>query len=197
MHDDDLRNDDSAGGVPGRRILWPTLRYAFILVGFAAVVAGGLAYRADLSDMAVVVGEPRQQTSGRPERTRAVEDGGRKLVVRPGTGGHFMLDAFVNGEAVRFVVDTGASKVALSPDDAERLGFESHALEFSERYQTANGVARGAPVTLREVRIGQLSLHEVRATVMAAPMPISLLGLSFLGRLAGHEVRDGKLILRW
>ena len=67
---------------------------------------------------------------------------------------------------------------------------------FNRRVSTANGSARMAPVTLREVRIGQLSIYDVPAAVLEN-LNISLLGMSFLGRLQGYEMRDGKLSINW
>lgn len=197
MHDDDPWRDGEEGWGRQGRILWPTLRYAALVLIVVGAVAGGLAYRGGPLGEVVVADAKSEPERARPKRARAAAPGGREIVVRPGAGGHFLLDAVVNGEEIRFIVDTGASKVALSPEDARRLGFEPEMLDFTERYQTANGVALGAPVVLRELRVGQLSLTDVRATVMSRPMPLSLLGMSFLRRLSGHEVRDGKLVLRW
>jgi aspartyl protease family protein len=118
-------------------------------------------------------------------------------VVDAGAGGHFVIDAEVNGVPISFLVDTGASDVVLTQDDAEALGFQPRSLDFSQRYHTANGIVRAAPVTLRELRIGQFSLYELAAAVNEAPLGISLLGMSFLERLAGYEVDDGRLFLRW
>jgi aspartyl protease family protein len=118
-------------------------------------------------------------------------------VVDAGAGGHFVIEAVVNGVPLSFLVDTGASDVVLTLDDAAALGFEPHSLDFNRRYHTANGVVRAAPVSLRELRIGQFSLYDLEAAVNEAPIGISLLGMSFLERLAGYQVDDGRLILRW
>ena len=120
-----------------------------------------------------------------------------EYVVDAGAHGHFVIDAMVNGVPVSFLLDTGASDVVLTLDDAEALGFEPRSLDFSQRYHTANGIVRAAPVRLREVRIGQYSLYDLDAAVNEAPIGISLLGMSFLERLAGYQVDDGRLILRW
>ena len=69
-------------------------------------------------------------------------------------------------------------------------------LVYGARVNTANGVARMAPVTLREVRIDQLSVYDVPAAVIEN-LNISLLGMSFLKRLQGYEMRDGKLTITW
>ena len=111
--------------------------------------------------------------------------------------GHFLVNAVVNGEDVRFVVDTGATDVVLGVNMARRLGYDPDTLDYSKKYQTANGLADGAPVTLREIRIGSLSLYDLPATIVRQPLPVALLGNSFLSRLAGHEVRDGRLTMYW
>jgi aspartyl protease family protein len=118
-------------------------------------------------------------------------------VVEAGPHGHYVIEVMVNGTPVTFLIDTGASDVVLNLDDARRVGFEPRTLRYTERFQTANGEVRGAPVTLREVRIGQLQLFDLGASVNEAPLSVSLLGMSFLERLAGYEVRDGRLVLRW
>ena len=75
-------------------------------------------------------------------------------------------------------------------------GIGRGSLDFSARVSTANGIARAAPVRLREVRIGQLSVNDVSAFV-AENLHVSLLGMSFLKRVEGFEIRDGVLTLNW
>ena len=111
-------------------------------------------------------------------------------------GGHFIVEAEVEGVAIRFLVDTGASDITLTPADARRLGFDVEALVFNRPYQTANGIVMGAPVTLRELRVGPIVMRNVRASVNGSPMDRSLLGMSFLGRLASFEFRGDRLLLR-
>jgi aspartyl protease family protein len=94
------------------------------------------------------------------------------------------------------LVDTGASLVTLTPADARAAGISPAGLVFSGHVQTANGTARMAPVTLREIRIGQLSIYDVPAAVLEN-LNVSLLGMSFLGRLRGYEMREGKLTVSW
>jgi aspartyl protease family protein len=110
--------------------------------------------------------------------------------------GHVVLDAAVNGAPVRMLVDTGASLVTLTPADARAAGINPAGLAFSGHVQTANGTARMAPVILREIRIGQLLIYDVPASVLEH-LNVSLLGMSFLSRLQGYEMRDGKLTISW
>jgi aspartyl protease family protein len=98
---------------------------------------------------------------------------------------------------VDFMVDTGASHVVLTLQDARRIGFSPAQLAFTEQFQSANGVVPAAPIELRELRIGQLRVFNLEAAVNGGPLPISLLGMSFLKRLSSYEVARGRLILRW
>ena len=138
---------------------------------------------------------------GYPEDDGGGEDEGEagdlEYVIEPGAGGHYVVDAMVNGAPITFLVDTGASSIVLTMDDAERLGLRPESLRFTQRFVTANGEVRGAPVVLREIRIGQFSLYDVPASVNEAPLSVSLLGMSFLRRLNGYGVEDGRLVLRW
>jgi clan AA aspartic protease (TIGR02281 family) len=111
--------------------------------------------------------------------------------------GHFYVDVLVNGEPIRFLVDTGASRVALNLDDARKVGFDVANLNFNRRVRTANGETLAAAVTLKEVRIGLLTLQNVRGGVNKGELDTSLLGMTFLNRLRGYEVVGNRLLLRW
>ncbi len=164
------------------------LRYAAIWIALGALLVLAYSFRHDAQHAwRRIVSEllPHQ----------GVEVGGA-VEIRAGVGSHFVLEAMVNGQPVRFLVDTGASDVVLSPTDARRLGFDPETLSFTKRYRTANGTVMGAPVRLGRVAVGPIVVEDVRASVNGADMSRSLLGMSFLGRLGGYEVRDGKLILR-
>jgi clan AA aspartic protease (TIGR02281 family) len=112
------------------------------------------------------------------------------MVFRANGQGHVFIDAYVNGTPVRFMVDTGATVVALRMQDAVAAGIGRDSLDFRLRF------ARAAPVTLREIRIGQMEMDDVRA-VVHDNLPMSLLGQSFLTRLDSYQMRDGELTLNW
>lgn len=118
------------------------------------------------------------------------------VTFRASRGGHFMVEVHVEGVPIRMMVDTGATTVVLSPADARRLGFDLDALTFDTLFQTANGTVRGAPVRIRRMVLGPITLDDVRASVNGAPLANSLLGMSFLNRLSGYEVRGDRLTLR-
>jgi len=120
----------------------------------------------------------------------------RTLVYRTDARGHVALTAMVNGAPVRFLVDTGASRVTLTAEDARAAGISPGELVFNQRSQTANGLAREAPVILREIRIDRLSIDNVSAAVNEN-LNMSLLGMSFLRRLKSFEMREGTLTISW
>jgi aspartyl protease family protein len=118
------------------------------------------------------------------------------LVYPANRAGHVIVDAVVNGAPMRMLVDTGASFVTLTPADARAAGIAAGQLVFNRRASTANGFVRMATVTLREIRLGQLSLNDVPAAVLEN-LNLSLLGMSFLERLNSYEMRGGKLTITW
>lgn len=110
-------------------------------------------------------------------------------------GGHFRVEADVNGVPVTFVVDTGATRVTLSPADAARIGLDPDNLSFSGIASTANGMVRYAPVRLDSIAIGPVRIDDVAASVNGADLSQSLLGMSFLSRIGGYRVEKGRLYL--
>ena len=111
--------------------------------------------------------------------------------------GHFNTEADINGRTVEVMIDTGATMVALSYEDAERAGLFLREKDFTRAVSTANGVARVAPVTLDRVTIGDITVRDVPAAVAErGRLKTSLLGMSFLSRLSGFDMRAGRLILQ-
>jgi aspartyl protease family protein len=96
--------------------------------------------------------------------------------------GHFYVNAEINGEKIRFVIDTGATEVVLNRADAEKLGFDPTTLAYSDRAGTANGVVMTAPVTLGTVRLAKFYDETIPAYVNSGELDTSLLGMSYLSR---------------
>ncbi len=110
--------------------------------------------------------------------------------------GHYWAEADVNGSRVRFLVDTGASAVALTIADAKRLGFEPEKLSYDYKVTTAAGPARAAAVKLGRVSVSGASITDVDALVIEKGLDTSLLGMTYLGRLSRFEATRTALILR-
>ncbi|MAO00597.1 TIGR02281 family clan AA aspartic protease [uncultured Roseovarius sp.] len=109
--------------------------------------------------------------------------------------GHYYLTAEVSGVPVRFVVDTGASQIVLSQEDAERIGIDTKSLAYLGRAYTANGEVRTAPVRLENLVVGSVRHENLRAVVNEGDMGQSLLGMDYLQRFASIEITGGRLIL--
>jgi aspartyl protease family protein len=122
--------------------------------------------------------------------------GFRRIDLPVGRGGQFHANVEINGRTIPMLVDTGASYVALSAEDADRLGVITRPSDFTITMYTANGRAKAAPVRLHAVHVDTLSVYDVDA-VVAQPgaMSSSLLGMSFLRRLTRFEAQPDRLRL--
>lgn len=110
--------------------------------------------------------------------------------------GHYWAEARVNGARIRFLVDTGASAVALSPRDAARLGFPPSSLTYGHKVMTASGEARAAKIQLDSVSVDGAKVEGVDAFVIERGLDTSLLGMTYLGRLEKFEATQTALILK-
>jgi aspartyl protease family protein len=120
----------------------------------------------------------------------------RSVVISPASNGHFEVEGRVDGRRMDFMVDTGASVIALTADDAATLGIHPSASEFTAQVSTANGTVRAAPVELDRVEIEDITVRNVAAMVLPdGALRDNLLGMSFLSRLHRWEFADGKLVL--
>jgi aspartyl protease family protein len=117
------------------------------------------------------------------------------LSVRARENGYAYVKASVNGVDMVMAFDTGAGVVSLTQADAIKVGVAGN-LNYSMPFTTANGHSFGAPVTLREIRIGQLVIPDVQAVVMQH-LDVSLLGQTFLSRLHSYQMQNGVLTLTW
>jgi aspartyl protease family protein len=119
----------------------------------------------------------------------AIGSATREIVMTAGPGGHFTPSGSINGRPVRFLVDTGATQVAMGLDEAQRLGLDVSGSPTSA-VGTANGVVPAHSVLLSRVRVGEVEVSNVRALVIPQPMPYILLGNSFLSRFQMRRDND-------
>lgn len=116
--------------------------------------------------------------------------------LRAEADGHYYARAEINGRPLDVMVDTGASMVALTYEDAEQAGLRLRPSDFTARVSTANGMAAVAPVTLDRVSIGRITVRNVRAAVCErGRLEKTLLGMSFLSRLDRVDISAGRLTL--
>jgi len=114
-----------------------------------------------------------------------------------GAGGHFSATADINGRNIKVLVDTGATAVALSYEDALAVGLRPRSLDYTVKIATANGVGNAARVKLRHVMIDNVKVRDVDGLVLQeGAIRGTLLGMSYLGRLKSFSVSNGKLILK-
>lgn len=116
--------------------------------------------------------------------------------VEPDAMGHFHVEGEVDGRRLSFIIDTGASVIALTANDAEWLGIHPTPSDYTVVLSTANGTVRAAPARLGMVEVGNLVVRDVRAVVLPdGALSENLLGMSFLSQLHHYEYTDGKMVL--
>jgi aspartyl protease family protein len=168
------------------------------LIVFAAVaMAAGMVIPRYASQMGTAPApHAAPATAPAPVSAANVSSYARSVVVPRDARGHFQVDARVDGRILNFMVDTGASVIALTASDAGRLGIHPSPSEFVAEVRTANGTVRAAPTRLDAVEVGDLVVRDVAALVLPdEALSDNLLGLSFLSRLRRFEYSDGKLVL--
>lgn len=137
----------------------------------------------------------KDQLTGQLYVDHAVSAGEGVLAFRRAPDGHFYVSAEVNGEPVRFMVDTGATNLVLSEDDARAVGIDTGQLQYIQPTYTANGLVMSAPVRLESVTLGQETEFDVPASVSGGALGQSLLGMSYLERWRSVRIEDDRLFL--
>ncbi len=119
----------------------------------------------------------------------------QRLTVARGRGGHYWVNGSVNGNSMPFLLDTGASAVALNARQARRLGIDYQAAGRPMQVTTASGIERGWQVTLRSVKVGAIEVLGVEAVVLEGSYPTdALLGMSFLSRIGWRQEQDSLIL---
>ena len=178
----------------------------FILTACGLALFAGWIHRYELYEMAgldtssmnselekTVVSLPI--ASAKPSPTPA-QTSGTTVSLRKSADGHFWAEGTVNRGYVKFLVDTGASVVALTPEDAKKAGIKLRDLTYNSPVNTANGQTLAASVTLKSLAIGGVRVRNVEAIVVPEGLSVSLLGMSFLGKLQKVEATKKMMILR-
>lgn len=184
----------SVGILASRRSLGETVRQMALWLLIILALVTGYLYRGELRS----VGE-RLLAGLVPGRAVVVtaSDGEAEVVLHKSLGGHFVTSVDVDGVRVSMVIDTGASAVALSYEDAVRIGIDPARLSFTRTILTANGRAMAAPARLRQVAIGPILRTDVEGLVVEeGKLDQSLLGMSFLSTLQSLQMQSDELRLR-
>lgn len=164
-----------------RLSLGKTLQYA---LSWALIFAAAIAVVGLWGDLRQIV---------RP--TQSVDMRAGKVELPRAPDGHYYVTADVNGVPIRFVVDTGATDLVLSREDALKVGIDAKDMAFYGRAQTANGTVRTAPIQIDSLSIGPIRDTNLRAWVTEGEMSGSLMGMSYLQRYSRIEIADGALVL--
>ena len=165
-----------------------------LLVAALVLVAGGYAVRT--IDRALNAPPVPKTAAVQLDEPRAPVHSGRSATLASGHNGHFTAEARVAGRNVAFLVDTGASLVALRESDAARIGLRPIRSEYTATVSTANGKIKGAPIMLDRVELGEITVFDVAALVLPdTALSENLLGMAFLSKLRRYEVANGRLVL--
>jgi len=164
------------------------LKFASIAIVGALSAVGAAKAVVSLDDLR------RPDLRGPAPAVAAVDEGAAQIV--KAADGHFWAEAKVDGRAVRFLVDTGATAVALSQTDAKRLGLDTKSLDYSYKVMTASGETRAASVKLASISVAGAQVRDVEALVVEKGLETSLLGMTYLGRLSSFQATPRALVLR-
>lgn len=169
------------------------MRSIVIFAGLALGTAGLIGGWLDRGTSAPAKPEPKAAVAA-PAPVQS--SSGRSVSIGRDHRGHFQANGRIDGRSVSFMVDTGASVIALTERDAGRLGIRPVRNDYTAQVRTANGMVKAAPVTLNSVDIGGLVVRDVQALVVPGDaLGENLLGLSYLTRLKRFEYANNKLVL--
>jgi len=171
------------------------------LMIFAAVLVALGSFMAQLADKMTPVpaaanAAPRKASSEKASSETVTQAKLRSLSIPRDPRGHFQAGGRINGQRLDFMVDTGASVVALNERSAARFGLRPSPSEYKATVNTANGTIKAAPARIAMIEIGELTVRDVDAMVLPdEALSENLLGLSFLSKLKRFEYANGKLVL--
>lgn len=182
-------------------------RLLFLMIAAGGLIGWRLASAPTVGDGPAVSAKAAQ---ARPDSTpRAVAQpapaplppssdgyGGRQIIIERKADGHFYADATINGQLVRFLVDTGATTVALTTRDARHVGLFFSPNEFTAIGRGASGEVRGKLVTIDRIALGHVEARQVRGAIIDDGLDISLLGQSFLSRIGSVRIAEDRMTLR-
>lgn len=166
-----------------------------LILAVAVLLIGG--YVARYADKAVTAGEPAQAATRQAvNEPRQPVTSGRSMMLNADRMGHFKVEARIDGRFVDFMVDTGASTVALRESDAARIGIRPRPVDYVAAVSTANGKVKAAPMKLERIEVGGITVYDVQALVLPdRALDTNLLGVSFLSRLKRYEYAGGRMVL--
>lgn len=199
-----VMSSDALSGISGANLIYDFLLLAVIGAGLVAHVVSnpGQALR-NIAGWIIIFGilglgysiwngSSRLSSEFNPAMGDATAEA---ITFRADMSGHYMIRAKINGVDINFMVDTGATHVVLNKRDAEKVGYNLDRLSFDMPASTANGIVYSAAIKLNSIEVGPIRVENIDGFVNQAELEFSLLGMSFLNKLSGYEVRGGLLTL--
>jgi aspartyl protease family protein len=169
---------------------------SLISVAAMALVAAVLVPRYLMQHVQNVKGSPSMMAARSDAPASPRPGNTSSIVLSPDSHGHFRTDGRIDARPMDFIVDTGATMMALTARDAATLGIHPAFSDYTISVQTANGTVRAAPITLDRVEIGNIAIRDVAAMVMPeGALADNLLGMTFLSRLRRYEYSNGRMVL--
>ncbi len=168
-----------------------TLMFLIVSNRAAIYAMAGLAPVETSAEAPVQVATPVQA-----ETLKTTSSGGRVTIKKNPRDGQFWTEARINNRTVTVLVDTGASSVALTPEDAKRAGIKLRSLDYNIPINTAGGQVMAARVTLKSVKVGSIRVKNVRGIVIPNGLSISLLGMTYLGEIKKIQVTPDAMVLK-
>ena len=167
-----------------------------VLIIAAVLVGGGtvMAQMADRMSSAATLPKPSVKVASLQDVPSSASI--RSVSIPRDGRGHFQADARIDGQRIAFMVDTGASTIALNESSAARIGIRPSPADYTAKVSTANGTVKAARMQLPVVELGGLIVRDVDAMVLPdEALSENLLGLSFLSKLKRFEYANGKMVL--
>ena len=172
----------------GRKIALSTvLKQALLWIGIFLVIITGYSFKKEL-------GSIYNKVASELMPYKATTNENTASFIKSNSG-HFIVEAITDNIPIRYMVDTGASRVVLNKNDALALGYDVYNLDYSQQVSTANGTAWTATVRVKEMRIGNIVVKDVLASISKNDLEQSLLGMSFLERLKSYSIEGDTLTL--
>jgi aspartyl protease family protein len=146
-----------------------------------------------VAEQANVADAPKSKQAS---KSHAIGNGYAENVLERAADGHFYAEVMVNGSPIRMLVDTGATSIALTTEDAQRVGLQFSESEFTGRAMTAAGEVAVKPISLDRVSMGPLEANAVDAAIISDGLSVSLLGQAWLKRVGNVTIEGDRMILR-
>ncbi len=163
----------------------------------AGILVGGGTVMAQMADrMSTAMSMPKPAVNVASLQDAPSNAGSRSVSIPRDPRGHFLTDARIDGQRIVFMVDTGASVIAMNETSAARIGVRPSRGDYTAKVSTANGTVKAARMQLPMVELGGLIVRDVDAMVLPdEALSENLLGLSFLSKLKRFEYANGKMVL--